>query len=98
MQHLQARRLFAGFAVAGALIATGAGPAYAAPPADVDIDMYVTDTTVAAGADGVQVTPIFFASAEVLLEQPTVTFEVTGAAGITLDGDGEELSVLRAGG
>jgi hypothetical protein len=89
MQHPSARRLLAGLAVAGALLAAGPAPAYAAPNAAAGITMYVTDTTAPVGTRGVPLEPSWWATTETVLSKPTITYELSdGLTGVTLTDPG----------
>jgi hypothetical protein len=75
------RRLLVGAAAVAAVTTAAAAPAYAAAP---KVSMSVPDTTVAAGYDTV-VSPILFASAEGEINNPSVTFELSGdLSGVSL--------------
>jgi hypothetical protein len=81
MQHHMVRHWFAGAGIVGTLVAAVAAPAVAAQRADATIDMFLPATTVAVGA-GAPVDAVLFASAPVALEETTVTFDLTGLAGV----------------
>jgi hypothetical protein len=83
------RRLLAGLAVTGAVLAAGAAPAYAAPNAAAGITMYVTDTTTPVGTRGVPLEPSWWATTETVLSKPTITYELSDElAGVTLTDPG----------
>ncbi|MDT5043782.1 MAG: hypothetical protein QOE51_4767 [Actinoplanes sp.] len=87
MFYLAARRLLAGLAVAGAVVAPATAPAYAAPAAATTIDMYVGDSTVPRGPAGLDLGPDLWASAPIDLHQPSITYQLSdGLAGVTLTG------------
>jgi hypothetical protein len=82
MLHASVRRLLAGAGVAGALVAASAAPAFAAP-GDVRLAVYPFDTTVAAGVTtGTEFDPAFFASADITIEDPAITYDLSGAKGV----------------
>jgi hypothetical protein len=85
MQHPSARRLFAGLVVAGAVLVAGAAPAYAAPNDAAGITMYITDATAPVGTAGAPLEPSWWATTEIVLNQPTITYELSdGLDGVTL--------------
>ena len=79
MRHTLGRRLLAG---AAAAVAAGAfaTPARAATP---DIDMTLTDVTVAAGGNTLT-DPILVSSAEAELTNGKITYELSGLSGVSL--------------
>jgi hypothetical protein len=88
MSHFSARRVLAGLAVAGAVLAAGA-PAAAAQRAAAEIKMIVADVSVPIGGPGTELRPTWYAGQEVVLTEAKVTYQLTGVAGVTLaDGDG----------
>jgi hypothetical protein len=91
MQLHTVRRWFAGAGVGivGTLVAVVAVPAVAAQRADATIDMFLPPTTVSVGA-ATPVDAVLFASAPVALADTTVTFDLTGLAGVATatTGDG----------
>ena len=86
MQHTPARRLLAGLAVAGAVIGMGSAPAFAAPKA-ADIAFYLSDVTVPIAESGAVFGPVFWATEQVSVEEPTITYELSdGLTGVRLAG------------
>ncbi len=88
MQLIRARRLIAGVAVASAVLAAAPAPASAAPEA-ADISMYLPDVTLPVGAQaGTPLSPILWATDDVVLQDATVTYELVGGlGGVTLYGE-----------
>jgi len=80
MPNTLARRVLAGVGAAGAFVAVAALPASAAPTADLDV--YVEDVTVAAGAPGVLNGPILWAAKETSLAGAVVEFDFADVAGL----------------
>jgi hypothetical protein len=88
MSHFSARRVLAGLAVAGAVLAAGA-PATAARRAAAELKMIVADVSVPLGGPGTELRPIWYADQEVVLTEAKLTYQLSGVAGVSLaDGDG----------
>ena len=73
--------VFAGLVVAGAIVATGPGPALAQPQ-DSPLDVYFPDVTVAAGHPGVLQSPVLSASEPLVLSGVRVSFDLRELAGV----------------
>ncbi|SCL38299.1 LPXTG-motif cell wall anchor domain-containing protein [Micromonospora pallida] len=89
MLNTSTRRLLAGLGVVGALVATTAIPASAAP-ADVEINLYFPDVTVAADTAGKVESPVMSASEPVVLREATMRYDFSDLAGkvnVTEDDD-----------
>jgi hypothetical protein len=88
MSHFTARRVLAGLAVAGAVLAAGA-PATAAQRAAAEIKMIVADVSVPIGGPGTPLEPTWYADREVVLTGAKITYKLSGVAGVSIaDGDG----------
>ncbi|MGW0213173.1 LPXTG cell wall anchor domain-containing protein [Micromonospora chokoriensis] len=81
MLNHSARRWLAGVGVAGAFVAASASPA-AAKEAPVEVGVYFSDTTVAAGSEGKIDSPLLFASEPVVVEGLTVTYDYRNLDGV----------------
>ncbi|GAA1848967.1 LPXTG cell wall anchor domain-containing protein [Asanoa iriomotensis] len=80
MRLTPARRLLAGIGVVGALVATGALPAAAAPTAK--LGLYMPDHTVAVGAPGVIDGAVLYADEPTALVDAAVIFDFADLAGV----------------
>ncbi|MFI6242058.1 LPXTG cell wall anchor domain-containing protein [Micromonospora sp. NPDC050795] len=76
------RRWLAGLGVAGAFVAAAASPAVAAPEAPIELGVYFSDTTIAAGSEGKIDSPLLFASEPVVVEGLTVTYDYRDLSGV----------------
>ena len=88
MSHYSARRVLAGLAVAGAVLAAGT-PASGAQRAAAELKMVVPDVSVAIGGPGTEVRPTWYADREVELSDTKLTYQLDDLTGVVLsDGDG----------
>jgi hypothetical protein len=88
MSYYSARRIVAGLAVAGAVLAAGT-PASAAQRAAAGIKMIVPDVSVPLGGPGAELRPAWYADREVELTGTKLTYQLSDLAGVALaDGDG----------
>ncbi|MGV9210575.1 LPXTG cell wall anchor domain-containing protein [Micromonospora sp. RB23] len=94
------RRWLAGLGVAGAFVAASASPAAAAKEAPLELGVYFSDTTLAAGSEGKIDYPLLFASEPVVVEGLTVTYDYTDLDGVLQlkrDSDGSDCESPKAG-
>ncbi|MEV4117552.1 LPXTG cell wall anchor domain-containing protein [Micromonospora sp. NPDC049645] len=75
------RRWLAGLGVAGAIVAASASPANA-EEAPIELGVYFSDTTLAAGSEGKIDSPLLFASEPVVVEGLTVTYDYRDLDGV----------------
>ncbi|MFC4149108.1 LPXTG cell wall anchor domain-containing protein [Micromonospora mangrovi] len=81
------RRWLAGLGVAGAFVAASATPALAGTPG-VALGLYLSDSTIAAGSEGLIDSPILYASEPVVLHNATVRYDYRDLTGkVTLTSD-----------
>ncbi|PWR11880.1 LPXTG cell wall anchor domain-containing protein [Micromonospora acroterricola] len=69
------RRWLAGLGVAGAFVAASASPAAAAEEAPIELGVYFSDTTLAAGSEGKIDSPILYASEPVVIEGLKIRYD-----------------------